>query len=69
MKTLAFLLLLGQAGVSPQGGGGLTVVPLVYHTLEACEAAGEEARRNNLGLSYLSYTCVPNEAALPARIK
>lgn len=63
MKTavILFYLIIGQAngfGYS-SGAGGLAVLPEPYPTLEACQIAGETARANNVGLSYLSYTCVP----------
>lgn len=64
MNTAAaiFFLILGQAdGASGHQGeaGGLVLIPAHYQSLADCEAAGEAARANNLGLSYLSYTCVP----------
>lgn len=69
MNTTAaiFFLVLGQAdGAStsayPAGSGGLATIPIPYSTLASCEDAGEAARANNLGLSFLSYTCVPGEA-------
>jgi hypothetical protein len=70
MNTTAaiFFLVLGQADGSAgvgTSGGGLAVIPSHYsgntteEALASCEDAGEAARANNLGLSYLSYTCVP----------
>lgn len=69
MNTTAaiFFLVLGQAdgfanaGHSTSEAGGLAVIPAHYETLASCETAGEAARANNLGLSFLSYTCVPAE--------
>lgn len=74
MNTTAaiFFLILGQAnggdGTTNRSSGGLTVVPSHYETLAACETAGEDARRYNVGLSFLSYTCVPGEVNLPPKL-
>ena len=65
MNTTAalFFLIIGQAGDGfTADPGGLTTIPAPYHSLASCEDAGEAARANNLGLSYLSYTCVPAPA-------
>lgn len=64
MKTaVIFFLIFGQAdGTDPwssEGPGGLAVIPAHYESQISCEAAGEAARANNQGLSFLSYTCVP----------
>lgn len=65
-----FFLVLGQADGrgtwDTAGSGGLATIPAHYETLALCEAAGEAARANNLGLSYLSYTCVPAEVNVEA---
>jgi len=68
-----FFLVLGQAdgqsyfGTTGSAGGGLVVIPSHYTSLADCEDAGEAARANNLGLSYLSYTCVPGEINVEAK--
>jgi hypothetical protein len=64
MNTTAaiFFLVLGQADGMPASypdAGGLTVIPSHYISQIDCETAGEAARANNQGLSFLSYTCVP----------
>lgn len=77
MNTTAaiFFLILGQAdgGVgnysAATSGGGLAVIPSHYTSQIDCEAAGEAARANNMGLSFLSYTCVPGEVNLPPKLK
>lgn len=73
MKTLVFFLLLGQADGDFSAGnqefrtspGGLSVIPIPYQSHDACQTAGEAARENNVGLSWLSYTCVPAEEVQP----
>lgn len=73
MKTLVFILLLGQAGnFDPNvwqaacAPGGLTAVPGFYESIGACNSAGLTAIRNNSALSFLSYTCVPAQrSSLP----
>lgn len=76
MNTTAaiFFLILGQAdgniGPAYSGfAGGLAVIPSHYENLAACETAGEAARMNNVGLSFLSYTCVPGEVNLPPKFE
>ena len=58
-----FFLLLGQADGFATGdasiGSDLALIPTAYASLDACAEAGEAARMNNAGLSFLSYTCVP----------
>lgn len=71
MNTTAaiFFLILGQA---PDGfhatGSSMAVIPHEYPSLAACEASGEEARINNQGLAFLSYTCVFAERT-PTRVQ
>lgn len=70
MNTTAaiFFLVLGQADGAPvyTGAGGLITIPSHYASQIECEAAGEAARANNQGLSFLSYTCVPGTVNVEA---
>ena len=61
MKTaLLFYLVIGQAADGYNSLGTSTaVVPTPYTSLQECINAGEAARANNMGLSFLSYTCAP----------
>jgi uncharacterized membrane protein len=61
MNTTAalFFLIVGQASGDASAATSTTVIPTPYTSQVMCEGAGEAARANNQGLSYVSYTCVP----------